>query len=139
MRYCPTCDAEYREARILCADDGTPLLGRKAWEEALERQGRIPRPLLRLSTVTVLGSLFEAEELAHRLRAEGIEATVASTKPAILGSITSPVHEAFALVVPEAEQEQAFVFVTAWRADLEVSTDEAAQAAEEEERATETP
>ena len=137
MRYCPTCDAEYRDARILCADDGTPLLGRKAWEEALERQGRKPKPLLKLVTVTVLESLFEAEELAHRLRAEGIEATLVSTKPAVLGSLTIPTYEAFALVVPEAEQERAYVFVTAWRADLEASTDEASKAADDEERANE--
>ncbi|MFM2153457.1 MAG: hypothetical protein RL199_1892 [Pseudomonadota bacterium] len=137
MRYCPTCDAEYREARILCADDGTPLLGRQAWAAALELQGRTPRPLLRLATVTVLESLFAAEELAHRLRDEGVESTVASTKPAILGSLTSPVHEAFAIVVPETEKERAFVFVTAWRADLEATTDEASKAAEDEERAHE--
>jgi hypothetical protein len=137
MRYCPTCDAEYREARILCTDDGTPLLGRKAWEAALERQGRSPKPLLKFATMTVLDSLFEAEELAHRLRDEGIEATVASTKPAILASLTSPTHEAFALVVPETEQERAYVFVTAWRADLEATTDEASKAADDEERATE--
>ncbi len=137
MRYCPTCDAEYREARILCSDDGTPLLGRKAWAEALERQGRSPKPLLKLATVKVLESLFEVEELAHRLRDEGIEATVVSTKPAVLGSLTIPTHEAFALVVPEAELERAYVFVTAWRADLEASTDEASKAADDEERANE--
>jgi hypothetical protein len=137
MRYCPMCDAEYREARILCGDDGTPLLGRKAYAEALERQGRTPRPLMRLATVTVLENLFEAEELAHRLRDEGIEATVASTKPSVLGSLTVPSHEAFAIVVPESEGERAFVFVTAWRADLESSTDEAMKAAEAEERAGE--
>jgi hypothetical protein len=137
MRYCPTCDAEYRETRILCADDGTPLLGRRAYEEALERQGRTPQPLMRLSTVTVLESLFEAEELTHRLRDEGIEATVASTKPAVLGSLTMPTHEAFSIVVPEGERERAFVFLTAWRADLEASTEAAARAAVDEEQAGE--
>jgi hypothetical protein len=138
MRYCPTCDAEYREARILCADDGTPLLGRKAYEETLERQGRAPRPLLKLATVTVLESLFEAEEIAHRLRDEGIEATIASTKPSVVGPLTVPTHEAFAIVVPEGESERAYVFVTAWRAELEATTDEASKAAEDEERAGET-
>jgi len=137
MRYCPTCDAEYREATLVCSDDGTPLLGRRAWVEALDRQGRRPRPLGRLATVTVLGDLFEAEEFVHRLRAEALEATLVSTKPAVLGSLTVPSPEAWALVVPEEELAQASVRVTAWRADLEGSTDEAAHAAEEEERAGE--
>ncbi len=139
MRYCPTCDAEYREERLVCSDDGTPLLGRRDWVEALERQGRRPHPLERLATVTVLGDLFEAEELAHSLRAEGLEATLVSTKPAVLGSLTVPSPEAWAIVVPEEALAQASVRVTAWRADLEGSAEEAAQAAEEEERAGEPP
>lgn len=137
MRYCPSCDEEYRDDVAACADDGTPLLDREAWEAERTRQGRRPEPLTHLEAIARFDSRFEAEEIAAELAKEGVEVSLVSTKPGISGPLTSALPAEWSLVVPAAQAERAAALVDEWRAELEASATDAEKAAEAAEAADE--
>lgn len=138
MRYCPQCDAEYRDDRPACTDDGTALLNRAAYEADLVRQGRKPLDFRRLTAIATVDDSFEADALAKELTGQGFHVAVVASKPQTMGVLTSPGPTTWSLVVPDAEAERASVLLTEWRAGLESSAGEAEAAAVAEEAAGET-
>lgn len=137
MRYCPRCDAEFRDAVTSCTDDGTALLDRAAYDAELARQGRRPLDVRRLATVATFADRFQAEEIAEELVDDGFHAALVTTKAPTVGPLTDPAPTEWSIVVPEVELERATVLVAEWRDALDASTGEAEKAAEAEEAATE--
>lgn len=131
MRYCPTCDAEYRNDVSVCADDGTALLDRAAYEAELARQGRDPQDFRRLVQVGLFADRFEADELARDLADEGLNAWLVRTKTPVVGMI-DPGPMLWAIVVPERDLERAEALLAEWRPALEGAQAEAEAAAERE-------
>lgn len=136
MRYCPTCDSEYRDGVTTCVDDGSTLLTRAEWEAALKEQGRSPDPRL-LRNIVVVDSRFEAEALADALADEGFRPNLVETKGSIVGPLTVPARGQYAIAVPPDEIERASALAAELRAALSSSTSEAEAAAEREERESE--
>lgn len=131
MRYCPTCDAEFRDDKTTCTDDETPLLERAAYEAELARTGRQPQNIRRLVQVALFDDRFEADELARDLAEEGLNAWLVRTKTPIVGMLT-PGSIQWAIVVPEREFERAEALLAEWRPALEGSRAQAEAAAEAE-------
>jgi len=139
MLYCPQCDAEYKDDRRICSEDGATLLARDAWEAERARQGRKPLEIRRLAAVATLQDQFKAEEIAEELAAEGFAVSVVTTKGSMTGSLESPAPTAWQIVVAESEAERAAALVAEWTEEMAKGAADAEKAAEEEEAAAEAP
>lgn len=133
MLYCPRCDSEYVDGRKTCADDGTPLLDRRAYEAELARQGRLPRESQFFREVGLGYDRFTAENVADAIAQEGIETIIVPNRGATSGMLTEPVPRRSWIVVV-AEENAARATAIARDAELAIaqSADEAGRAAEEE-------
>lgn len=139
MRYCPACDSEYQDEVKACAEDGSPLLDRAAYELERDREGRRPMPLARMVDVGTFDSRFEAEEIATELVKESFDVSIVSTRPGVAGPLTSPLPAEWSIVVPEEQAARASALVDEMRDELESSTDDAERAATADEAAGEQP
>lgn len=136
MRFCPTCDSEYRDSVTTCADDGAALLDRPAYEAELARQGRQPIDHRELVPVATFFDRFEADELSRDLADEGLHVWLVRNKTPVVGML-APEPMSWNIVVPEREAAQATALLAEWRPALEGSQTEAAEAAEREVAASE--
>ena len=139
MRYCPKCNAEYREGVATCAEDGSILLDRAGYELERQRRGEAPMPFVHLVPIATLPSRFEAEQIAVELADAGFDVSLVSTKAGVAAPLTGPLPAEWAIVVPAEQSEKASQLVTEWRRDLEASTAEAEKAAEAGEAEDEQP
>jgi hypothetical protein len=132
MRYCPRCEAEYRDDVKSCTEDGAILMD-AAEHAALARKRHASEIVGRLVSVLALADGFEADELASGLADEGLDVSLVSNRTDTLATLTDPGPEIFNVVVPEAQAERARAFLAEWRPQLEASEPEAESAAEREE------
>jgi len=130
MRYCPTCEEEYRDDVAVCSDDGTPLTDHPLHPET-------DNDLTRLSTVITLDDRFEADELAQQLADEGFDVALVTNRSPTIGTLTTPGPLLYSVVVPDAELAKATALITEWRQALEEGQPDAESAAEREEAAGE--
>jgi hypothetical protein len=139
MRYCPKCNAEYREGVPACVEDGAILLDRAGYDEERQRRGHAPMPFAHLVPVSTLPSRFEAEQIAVELADAGFDVSLVSTKAGVAAPLTGPLPAEWSIVVPAEQAEKAAGLVAEWRRDLEASTAAAEQAAEAGEAEDEQP
>lgn len=133
MLYCPRCDTEYVDGRKTCADDGTPLLDRRAYEAELARQGRLPRNSQFFREVGRGYDRFTAENVADAIAREGIESSIMPNRGATAGMLTEPVpRRSWIVVVAEDNAERAAAIARDAEQAIARSADEAGRAAEEE-------
>lgn len=139
MLYCPKCDTEYMDDQSTCADDGTPLLDRKAYESELARQGRLPRNSLHFYEIGGSYDRFSAETIAEAIAQEGIEVFTQSARGPTVGMLTEPYPAGWSVVVPQPFAERAEAIARETREGIEASAQAASKAASEAEERGETP
>ena len=137
MRYCPTCDLEYRDDKTVCSEDGSTLLDKASYDAVVAHAGGAPNSAATLVPVLTLEDRFEAQELADDLLDARFDVALVSNKAPTLGTLTTPGPEVYSLIVPEAQAAKARALLAEWRPELEASQAAAQQAAEEEELASE--
>lgn len=130
MKYCPKCDTEYMDDQTTCADDGTPLLDRKAYEVELARQGRLPRNSLHFYEIGGSYDRFSAETIAEAIAQEGIEAFIQSARGPTVGMITEPYPAGWSVVVPQPFSTRAEAIAKEVRETIRLSAESASRAAE---------
>ncbi len=138
MKYCTVCGSEYQDSVTRCADDGNTEL--VSAEEMRARgvptvEERDTRRFVRVGTAE---DPLTAERFTAVLSERKIPVFARPRRSGTVDIVTSgAVHPWWELMVPEEFVEQATSLLEEARAELEASSDEAARAAEEEERETE--
>lgn len=138
MRYCVNCGSEYEDSVKECADcPGSTLV-----DEATMRQRGLPLPgekdQRRFVRVGMAEDPLSAEDYVRVLEAEGIPVISHAHRGGTVDAITTGVvQDWWEILVPERHGAQAQARLAREKAEREATSDEAAQAAEEEERETE--
>jgi hypothetical protein len=138
MRYCLQCGSEYQEGVTECADcPGSVLVDAKALEQhrsGLQGEGNARRFVRAFTAEDPL----TAEEFVRVLEAERIPVLARPRRTGTVDVLTTGTLEPWwDILVGEEHLERAVQLLTQEKARLEATADEAAQAAEEEERETE--
>jgi hypothetical protein len=138
MKYCMQCGSEYQDGVTECADcPGSVLVDAETM-----RQRHIPLPgegdTRKFVRATTADDPFTAEDYVRLLEAEHIPVF---SRPRRAGSVdvltTGALEPWWEIMVGEEHLERATQLLTQEKARLEATSDEAARAAEEEERETE--
>ncbi|MGA9521866.1 MAG: hypothetical protein WBV82_10395 [Myxococcaceae bacterium] len=138
MKYCTVCGSEYQDSVTTCADDGNTEL---VSAEEMHARGlptveeRDTRRFVRAGTAE---DPLTAERYTAVLSDRRIPVFARPRRSGTVDIVTSgAVHPWWEILVPEEFAEQAAAFLNQARAELDASSEDAARAAEEEERETE--
>lgn len=109
MKYCPECEAEYRDEIEACADCQVPLISAEAYEkrkrEEQEQRERLRREVF--VPVKIAETPIEAERIRSFLEQEGLTVLVRTFEDTAYDGIYVAQKGWGAIEVPEDEKERA--------------------------------
>ncbi len=138
MKYCTQCSSEYVDGVTECADCGGKEL--VSADEMRERGIRLPHELdtRRFVRAGQADDPLSSEQLVAVLESAGIPVFARPRRSSPVDPLTTAAAGPWwEILVPEEHAERAISLIDDTRRELEATSEEAARAAEEEERETE--
>lgn len=139
MKYCASCGSEYQDGIATCADClDAPLLTEK---EMRDRGLPLPgeRDTRRFVRAGSAEDPLSAQEIGAAVEVAKIPVFVRARRAGAVDTITDGALPWWEILVPEEHLARATEIVTAAKQRLEATSDEAARAAEDEQRESEKP
>ena len=138
MKICPTCQSEYEDTATACADDKTPLVDATTWRAERQKAAERMAETTRFVQAAEAEDPFEAEAFTAAVDEADIPVLCRARKTGTVDVLMAAgSHAYWEILVPEDRLAAAQKAIDARRAELDTGDSGAAQAAEDEEAATE--
>lgn len=119
MKYCPVCNAEYRDAVDICSDCAERLISQGEFERRRAQEEQFQRDARTLVKIYTLNNKFEADLITRELEKEGITVLIRSFRDTAYDGIYIPQKGWGEVRVPEKDKQRAEDIIRTLRNDLE--------------------
>ena len=119
MKYCPVCNAEYRDAIDMCSDCNERLISQGEFERRKAQEEQFQRDTKTLVKIFTLNNKFEADLITRELEKEGITVMIRNFRDTAYNGIYIPQKGWGEVRVPEKDKKRAMELIAALEDDLE--------------------
>ena len=119
MKYCPACNAEYRDAIAVCSDCDEQLIGQEEFEKRKAQEEQFQRDTKTLVKIFTLNNKFEADLITRELEKEGITFLIRNFRDTAYNGIYIQEKGWGEVRVPEKDKRRAEEIIQALEDDLE--------------------
>jgi len=119
MKYCPACNAEYRDAIHICSDCNVRLISQGEFERRRAQEEQFQRDTTNLVKVFTLKNKFEADLITRELEKAGITVMIRNFRDTAYDGIYIPQKGWGEVRVPEKDRQRAMALISSLEDDLE--------------------
>lgn len=119
MKYCPVCNAEYRDAIDMCSDCNERLISQGEFERRQAQDEQFQRDTKTLVKIFTLNNKFEADLITRELEKEGITVMIRNFRDTAYNGIYIPQKGWGEVRVPEKDKQRAMALIAGLEDDLE--------------------
>ena len=119
MKYCPVCNAEYRDAIDTCSDCNERLISQGEFERRKIQEEQFQRDTKTLVKIFTLNNKFEADLITRELEKEGITVLIRNFRDTAYDGIYIPQKGWGEVRVPEKDKQRALELIASLENDLE--------------------
>jgi hypothetical protein len=119
MKYCPVCNAEYRDAIDVCSDCDERLISQGEFERCRAQEEQFQRDTKTLVKIFTLNNKFEADLITRELEKAGITVMIRNFRDTAYNGIYIPQKGWGEVRVPEKDQQRAMELIVSLENDLE--------------------
>jgi hypothetical protein len=119
MKYCPVCNAEYRDAIDVCSDCDEGLISQGEFERRRAQEEQFQRDTKTLVKIFTLNNKFEADLITRELEKAGITVMIRNFRDTAYNGIYIPQKGWGEVRVPEKDQQRAMELIASLENDLE--------------------
>jgi predicted amidophosphoribosyltransferase len=113
MKYCPVCNAEYRDTIDVCSDCNERLISRGEFERRQAQDEQFQRDRKTLVKIFTLSNKFEADLITRELEKEGITVMIRNFRDTAYNGIYIPQKGWGEVRVPEKDRQRAMELIAA--------------------------
>jgi hypothetical protein len=119
MKYCPVCNAEYRDAIDICSDCNERLISQGDFERRRAQEEQFQDDTKTLVKIFTLNNKFEADLIIRELEKEGITVLIRNFRDTAYNGIYIPQKGWGEVRVPEKDKQRAIEVIASLENDLE--------------------
>lgn len=119
MKYCPVCNAEYRDIIDICSDCNERLISQGEFERRKAQEEQFQHDTKTLVKIFTLNNKFEADLITRELEKEGITVLIRNFRDTAYNGIYIPQKGWGEVRVPEKDQQRAMELIASLENDLE--------------------
>jgi hypothetical protein len=119
MKYCPVCNAEYRDTINMCSDCNERLISQGEFERKKAQEEQFQHDTKTLVKIFTLNNKFEADLITRELEKEGITVLIRNFRDTAYNGIYIPQKGWGEVRVPEKDKQRAMELIASLENDLE--------------------